>query len=228
METQKKIFNETEADAWLERNRNKLATFVPEKDPVVRHLRPHLCPGMSVAEVGCALASRVAAIVQITGGLGFGIDPSAQAMAEASLLHPRLTFQQATSDDLPWADQSVDVLIYGFCLYLCDRSDLFRIAAEGDRVLKIGGMLAVLDFQPPMPYRNPYSHKAGVFSHKMDNAQLWSWNPAYIEVSREIFDHDSLLTPGKSTFAPDDRIGVSVLKKMPTCAYPLSPNYGRE
>jgi ubiquinone/menaquinone biosynthesis C-methylase UbiE len=226
MKSQKEIFSEKEADAWLERNRRALASFDPEKDALIRHLRPHLGAGMSIAEVGCALAGRTAAAAKITGGRGFGVDPSAQAMNEAARLHPQLSFQQATADALPWADQSIDVLIYGFCLYLCDRADLFRIAAEGDRVLKNGGLLAILDFHPPIPYRNAYSHQAGVFSYKMDNTRLWSWNPAYVEIGREIFDHHSRETPGESTFAPDERIAVSLLKKLPAHAYPLSPSYG--
>ncbi len=225
MKMQKEIFHETEADAWLARNRPALDGFDPGNDAVIRQLRPHLRPGMAVAEVGCALAGRTAALAAITGGPGFGVDPSAQAMAEAGRLHSQLAFQQATAEALPWADQSVDVLVYGFCLYLCDRCDLFRIAAEGDRVLKDGGLLAVYDFVPPQPCRNPYTHQAGVFSYKLDHVRLWAWNPGYVEIARELFDHHAGDAPGESTFAPDERIAVSVLKKLPAHAYPLSPRY---
>ena len=226
MKSQKEIFSEKEADAWLERNRRALANFDPETDAIIRHLRPHLAPGLSVAEVGCALAGRTAALAKITGGRGFGVDPSAQAMAEAALLHPQLSFRQATADALPWDDHSIDILIYGFCLYLCDRTDLFRIAAEGDRVLKNGGLLAILDFHPPLPYRNAYSHQPVVLNYKMDNARLLSWNPAYVEISRGILDHHTRAASAESPFAPDERIAVSVLKKLPAHAYPLSPSYG--
>lgn len=226
MKTQKEIFRETEADAWLARNRPVLAGFDPAHDAVIRHLRPHLRPGHVVAEVGCALAGRAAALAHLTGGLGYGVDPSPQAIADASVLHPHLTLARGTADALPWLDQSVDVLVYGFCLYLCDRADLFQIAAEGDRVVRDGGLLAVLDFAPPFPYRNPYSHQPGVFSYKMDHAGLWTWNPAWLEISREICDHGARSAPGTSTFAPDERIAVSVLKKLPSHAHPLGSHYG--
>ena len=44
-----------------------------------------------------------------------------------------------TADKLPFEDQSVDILVYGFCLYLCDREDMFNIAAEANRVIKSSG-----------------------------------------------------------------------------------------
>jgi len=226
MKPQKEFFSEQEADAWLERNRGALTRFDPEKDALIRHLRPYLRAGLSIAEVGCAMANRTGALVEITGGSGYGVDPSARAIAEAKVLHPQLSFQQATADALPWKDRSIDVLVYGFCLYVCDRADLFRIAAEGDRVLKDGGLLALLDFHPPAPYRNPYSHHAGMFTFKMDHARLWSWNPEYVEISRQVFDHHAGDAPGESTFVPDERIAVTVLKKLPAHAFPLSQSHG--
>jgi len=225
MKPQKNIFTEGEADAWLERNRDGLEQFDADHDPVIRYLRPHLRPSMAVAEVGCSLAGRVAALAAISGATGFGIDPSKQAISDASRIYPQLHLSTATADLLPWGDQSIDVLVYGFCLYLCDRSDLFLIAAEGDRVLKEGGFLAVLDFNPPFPYRNQYSHKSGLFSYKMDNARLWSWNPSYVEIAREVFDHTAGCVPGVSGFLPDERVAVTVLRKMPAHAYPNTPAY---
>jgi hypothetical protein len=79
-----------------------------------------------------------------------------------------------------------------------------------------------------MPYRNRYSHLAGLFSYKMDHARLRTWNPAYVEISRELIDHNTIHTSDPSTFAPDERVAVTVLKKMPAYAYPLSPSYANE
>jgi len=225
---QKSIFCAGEADAWLERNRSGLAHFDAAADPLVRQLRPHLKDGATIAEVGCSLAARVGALAEMADGHGRGVDPSAQAISEAKRNFPRLEFTVATADSLPWATDSVDVLIYGFCLYLCDRSDLFRIAAEGDRVLRNNGLLAILDFQPPFPYRNSYVHRPGVFSYKMDHSRLWTWNPAYVEIAREVFDHGCRNTAGDSTYAPDERVGVSVLKKLSEFSHGSAPRYGSE
>ncbi len=226
MKTQREIFLQGEADCWVARNRRTLSAYRVEDDPVARHLRPFLCSGQFLAEVGCATGGRIAALAGLAGGRAAGIDPSQAAVAEARLLHPDADFQAGTADDLPWENASVDVLIYGFCLYLCDRSELFRIAAEGDRVLRDGGLVAVLDFCPPFPYRNAYSHREGVFSYKLQHAALWSWNPHYIEISRQIHDHSRPRDPGAHGVSPDERIGVVVLKKQTAHAYPLRQHYG--
>lgn len=223
MITQRDVFIAGEADAWMDRNRPGMERFAPEKDTVVRLVRPHLRRGARVAEVGCSMGQRVAALTELSAGHGYGIDPSAKAIAAGLEWHPALRLECGTAERLPWDDASMDVLVYGFCLYLCDRGDLFRIAAEGDRVLKAGGILAVLDFVPPHPYRNDYSHRAGVFSYKMDHSSLWRWNPAYVEVARELHDHGG--ANGSSTLAPDDRVGVTLLKKLPEFAYAARPDY---
>ncbi len=181
---------------------------------------------MTIAEVGCGLAGRLNALAVIASGSGLGVDPSAKAIQDAAILHPGLWLSQGTADVLPWEKKSVDILIYGFCLYLCDREDLFKIAAEGDRVLSEGGIIAILDFKPPFPYRNHYSHLEGVFSYKLDYSCLWSWNPAYVLLKEEVCDHSMAKHCGQSGIVPDERIAVTILQKIGTFAYSNSPVYG--
>ena len=51
-----------------------------------------------------------------------------------------------TADQLDFEDKYFDFVIFWFCLYLCDRDDLFQIAKETDRVIKNEGFIIVLDF----------------------------------------------------------------------------------
>ena len=85
-----------------------------------------------------------------------------------------------TAEALPLPDRSVDLLIYGFCLYLCDRDDLFRIAAEAHRVLKPQAWLAILDFWSPHQRINAYHHRSGIESYKDDLPSMFSWHPSYV------------------------------------------------
>ncbi|MCS6243454.1 MAG: class I SAM-dependent methyltransferase [Opitutus sp.] len=221
MKLQKEIFSDGEGDAYFKRNSASLAWQRVDKDAAVRSLLPLVRSGWQLAEVGCSTGNRVATLGELSGGRIAGIDPSASAIAEASGIHPEGDFRVGTADKLPWSDGSVDVLIYGFCLYLCDRNDLFRIAAEGDRVLRDGGLLVVVDFLPHHPYRNPYVHLEGIFSYKLDHSRLWSWNPQYIEIARQMYDLKCRYTPADSVYTPDERVGMVMLKKQVKDAYPI-------
>ena len=92
---------------------------------------------------------------------------------------------------MPLADASVDVLIFGFCLYLCDRNDLFRIAAEAHRVLKPSSWLAILDFWSPVLTINQYHHKDGISSFKADLPAMFQWHPSYVITDHHMRDHGS-------------------------------------
>jgi len=77
------------------------------------------------------------------------LEPSNEAVYQAISLG--LDARVGTADVIPFQDKSFDIVIFGFCLYLCDRDDLFKIAAEADRVLKTPGWLLIKDF---------YSHQS--------------------------------------------------------------------
>ena len=88
------------------------------------------------------------------------------------------------------------------------RKDLFKIASEADRCLENHGVIVITDFQPPFPYKNAYSHHEDVYSYKMNYSQMFSWNPAYVEMAKAI-NH----TASNPSDNPDARIGTSVLRK---------------
>ena len=114
-----------------------------------------------------------------------GIEPSDKAVSKAT--SKGLKVQQGTAESLPYDAKKFDVVVYGFCLYLCDREDLFRIAYEGDRVLKDGGLIVILDFDPGVPCINDYHHLNSVCTYKMDYSKMFTWNSAYTVESKFFF-----------------------------------------
>ena len=92
--------------------------------------------------------------------------------------------RSVVSSNLPFEDNQFDLIIFGFCLYLCDRDDLFLITSEANRVLKNQAWVAIFDFYSPFPYSNKYSHKEGIFSYKMDHSTMFTWHPYYNESFR--------------------------------------------
>ena len=162
---------------------------------------------MKVLEVGCGDGTRLAWLKNNLDADCYGIEPSAQAVAAACA--KGLSVQQGTADILPFDDQRFDIVIFGFCLYLCDREDLFRIASEADRVMRMPGWLFIRDFFSSMPRANTYHHRPDVQSYKMDYRTLFNWHPDY-----ECMTHKLRYHGGYSyTDEPDEWVSVSILRK---------------
>lgn len=219
-ETQRDGFIHGEGDRYFQRNRDRL--IGPERlivrDPVLRLFSVKGTIPSSILEVGCSNGWRLSAFAERGAEKCMGIDPSAAAINEGLRSFPNLDLRVGTAETLPFASVSVDLVIYGFCLYVCDPSDHLRIVAEGDRVLKDGGQIAIFDFDPPQPYRNPYTYKAGLYSYKMDFSRLFLAHPHYTVCQKYTEGHG-----GTDDHKPDNRVAVTVLRKDMKSAWPENP-----
>ena len=191
---QKDVFLAGEGNAWHSRNAEALAKqHLPTHDSLLMELLrlesdfTGVSGTVRVLEVGCGSGVRLGWLQKHTGWECHGIEPSALAVKEA--IRSGVQAQIGTADQLPFADNSIDVVIFGFCLYLCDRDDLFKIAAETDRVLKSPGWLLLKDFYSPEPATKEYHHRPGVYSYKMDYKRLFTWNPDYSIFSHRVTHH---------------------------------------
>lgn len=218
MTSQKSTFLSGEGDAWFERNFAALGH--KGQDLVVSELLNLQVRPKSVAEIGCGEGERLSLLRGKFGSRCWGFDPSAKAVSHGRATYPDITFEIGTADTIDLPDSSVDTLIFGFCLYLADPKDYFRIAAEADRVLIEGGLVVILDFSPRHVFKNPYSHQPGVFAHKMDFSKLFTWNPAYRLVSRRYTEHGASFT-----FDENESICLDFIKKDLTRAFPKSLRY---
>ena len=119
---QKEIFLQSEGNAWFTRNQQTLATRkLPEADPLLNeiidiHNRSGV-RGLKVLEIGCGDGTRLAWLKDNLNAECYGIEPSSLAVEAAS--SKCLNVLQGTADVLPFDRQSFDVVIFGFCLYLC-------------------------------------------------------------------------------------------------------------
>jgi ubiquinone/menaquinone biosynthesis C-methylase UbiE len=216
-ETQKEIFMKTEGDRWFARNARP--NYSDDDDTIVKVLRSIELAPTRVLEIGCSNGHRLDLIRKAFNSKCCGVDPSATAIEDGKRKFPDISLQVGTADSLNFEDHAFDAVVFGFCLYLCDRSDLFKIAFEADRCLQNEGTVIIKDFYATFPFRNKYSHHHGVYSYKMDYSRLFTWNPAYIEVAKIVSSHCGF--PLRDV--PDERIAVIVIRKNQQYAYLEEP-----
>jgi len=197
---QSQIFLREEGKAWLKRNEAKLTG---EDDPVIKAIGEYKIKPKRVLEVGCANGWRLKILHERYNCWIRGVDPGCAA--------PDKTITKNTASYLPLINSCVDTIIYGWCLYLCDPEDYFRIAMEGDRVLQDGGYLIVYDFISDYPFKTPYKHKKGLYSHHYDFPKLWLGNPAYSIYGKTV----------QYTGFNQDETCVTILKKNLKNAFPV-------
>lgn len=210
---QREVFLNGEADAWFLRNR--VASHGPASSVDTR-IAAHMDRASSILEVGCADGRRLANLVALRPELSrvAGIDPSTAAVEDGNAAWPDLDLRVGSADRLPF-DEQFDVVILGFFLYLCDRSLLPRIVTEVDRVLSDGGVLAIIDFDPPNPRRRLYRHHDGVWSYKMDYSVPFLAYPSYVHVEKHSFSHASDGWVAEES----ERVALHVLRKQLSGGY---------
>ncbi len=215
--TQKTAFLADEGDRWFERNRVALQAASRLRERIVTRLADQMATDMPsrVLEIGCGQGENLAALAALRSIDAVGIEPSTQAVLEGVRRHPGIMLQVGTADQLPFADGSLDVVWFGFCLYLIDRSLLQRVVAEADRVLRDGGLLAIVDFDPDQPCKRPYHHRPGLYSYKLDYSRLFLANPAYLLVDKLSVSH----THGHWEADPQERVSLTLCRKDLSHAY---------
>jgi ubiquinone/menaquinone biosynthesis C-methylase UbiE len=209
---QKDAFLESEGDAWFRRNVTATTPHpAPQSDSLLREILElparHCVPGTKVLEIGCGDGARLGWLRENRGFDCYGIDPSPQAVAAVQARGIAACI--GTAERLPFEDQAFEIVIFGFCLYLCDREDLFRIASEADRVLRNPGWLLILDFYSPATLKREYHHRRGLFSYKMDYRTLFTWHPAYTSYSHKLRHHSEHGYTDDAT----EWVATSVLRK---------------
>lgn len=205
---------QSEGDAWFERNQVVLNERDYANDLIVKTIfelsgSDTESPGerVKILEVGCGEGNRLEYLAADKLFEVFGIDPSSCAIEKACKRGVQASV--GTADQLSFEDSKFDFLVFGFCLYLCDREDLFQIAQEAHRVLKSKSWLIIYDFYATDHIRRKYLHKEGLFTYKMDYSTLFTWHPEYT------FYQHQLRNVGQAEFTDDQSnwVSLSVIRK---------------
>lgn len=205
--SQKQIFLDGEGDNWFERNLDK--NNHNNDDLILTKLNELKIDYTSVLEIGCSNGYRLNSLKK-EGVKLYGIDPSKKAIDNGKKKFDNLNLKQGTADQLDFDDNKFDLVIFGFCLYLVDSDDLFKVSCEAHRVLKTNGHLIIYDFEPSNEYYNIYHHKPNVLTHKMDFSKMFTWSKNYFIRFKQVFSHENF---SNDIYDEDSRVSINILLK---------------
>lgn len=209
---QKDTFLNSEGDSWYTRNHKNELAHSPDVAVCKRYTK-RFNNEEEVLEIGCSSGEKLNIF---KGELrGYGLDPSHKAIETGKSKHPDLSLTTGTADDLPYENEKFKLVVFGFCLYLIDRSLIFKVISEADRVLKEKGFIVITDFSPKIPMKNKYLHKEGIYSYKQSYQKLFLAHPAYTLVEQTSFCHNEIFFNEDA----DERISTIVLYKDTKGAY---------
>ena len=131
--------------------------FLGRLEQVWRRLveRAAMRSGERVVDIGCGSGKVpvVAAGFVAPGGAAFGVDASAEMIAlarqRAREANVEVDFRHAAMEDLPFPDESFDVVLSCQALHHVPRDAKIQALTEMHRVLKPGGRLLLLDHGEP-------------------------------------------------------------------------------
>lgn len=177
---QAKAFMTGVGDDYYERNEADFG----KRDPIEMLLEVSKLRPTSVLEIGSANGWRLRKLNRVYGCSVAGVEPSKKAVDIANKCGVR-SYQGTAQNLSMFKTGEFDLVIFGFCLWLCDPQDWFHIAGEAERVLVEGGHLIVHDCVPPKSYRYNYAppqatdREKGMIAWMADHSQLWKAHPGY-------------------------------------------------
>ena len=208
---QRDVFLASEADAWYQRNhrstgieRTHPTSWVHRVPEIVDSLDEPITP--KLLEIGAADGSQMRTVAAMCNVDCYGLEPSRLAVEAAKSKGSNVV--EGTADSLPFDSNTFDIVVFGFCLYICDLNDYKTITTEADRTLRASGYLIIHDFYSPTPRTVPYAHADGVVTTKMDFRELFSLR-GYMCVEHSVRSHET----GLYTDDRDEWVMTSVLKK---------------
>ena len=207
--SQKAIFFKNEGDAYHFRNKENKKDF--KKDLLTKTIEKKLLSSKrkNILEIGCGDSQRLNYLQKkFKNNNYFGIDPSSAAIKFAKKNNPKLNLVIRDASKLHYEDRKFDFVIFGFCLYLCDDDDLFKIGSECYRVLKKNGLIIIEDFIIPRLIYNKYHHNSKIKSRKMDYVKMFDWHP------RIKLEYKTKYLITKSKKLRENFVTVAVLKKI--------------
>ena len=117
-------------------------------------------------------------------------------MAISENRNKSLDLRVGTADKINFR-KKFDLIIYGFCLYLCDEEDYKKIFHEACLKLKKKGFIIIFDFFSTKKIKSKYKHDSNIITTKFDFKKIFIKNNVFCIISERKFkikDKNNLFT----------------------------------
>lgn len=210
----RKLFLESEGDAYYLRNKKSLnedigfdVIFYTEFLKNSKFLKDN----MKIVEIGASNGRNLNYFKNNLNCEVSGIEPSSKAIADGNnkFFNGENFLLKGSSDSLPYNDESIDIVMFGFSLFWVGRKYLFRSISEADRILKTGGLLFITDFDTKVPFKRINIHNKDAYTYKMNYSNLFLSNPQYYLIEKKNYSHNDITFD----FDIQERVSAQILYK---------------
>ena len=188
--SQKAVFLSGEGDKWLIRNKKEISNRDYNNDivsiEILKIIKEHYKnKRIRILEVGCGNSTRLKKLKKRNVDC-FGVDPSDLSVAESK--RNKIYCKKGTADKIPFNSNYFDIVIFGFCLYVCDESDYKKIKKETLRITKKNSFIIIQDFYSPKKIKKKFKYNKKISVIKQDFTKIFIDKKIKL-ISRKIVDY---------------------------------------
>ena len=187
---QKAVFLSGEGDKWLIRNKKEISNRNYNNDIVSIEILKiikefYKNKQVRILEVGCGNSTRLKKLRK-RNVYCFGVDPSDLSVTESN--KNKIYCKKGTADKIPFNKNYFDIVIFGFCLYVCDESDYKKIKKETLRITKKKAFIIIQDFYSPKKIKKEFKYNKNITVIKQDFTKIFIDKKIKL-ISRKIVDY---------------------------------------
>ena len=168
---------------------------------------------IKVLEIGCSDGLRIKFIkskLKKNNATFYGIDPSNKAIKNK--FDSKIIIKKGTADDLLYKESTFDLILYSFCLYVCDNLLLPNIVSECFRVAKKNANIMIFDFYSTKTTFIKYKHIKNQKIRKMNYSKLFKYLPNITLIKETILDYNLFYKDKKKLSKIKDKLAIHILK----------------